>query len=228
MDGSPPGSSIHGISQARIQEWIAISFSRGSSSPRDQTLSSCVSCTGNWILYHCTTWEALKNNKRSLTQRVGSGIWEQHSSAILLQDLAWCRLNPSHQKAWLAPEDPVPPWLTWGHTHTHTHGSFRFLPHRPLHGAVVSGHGPRLLREWVIQDSKTEAPMSLVNQPWYIFAIPLGYPGQPSFTVAGNTQGCESRRRDAGSLWKAACHTLLHKGILLFTMEFVLILFSLF
>ena len=31
MDWSPPGSSLHGISQARIQEWLAIPFSRGSS-----------------------------------------------------------------------------------------------------------------------------------------------------------------------------------------------------
>ena len=37
MDCSPPGSSVHGISQARILEWIAISFSRGSSWPSDQT-----------------------------------------------------------------------------------------------------------------------------------------------------------------------------------------------
>ena len=37
MDCSPPGSSIHGILQARILEWVAISFSRGSSRPRDQT-----------------------------------------------------------------------------------------------------------------------------------------------------------------------------------------------
>ena len=36
-DRSPPGSSIHGIFQARILEWVAISFSRGSSRPRDQT-----------------------------------------------------------------------------------------------------------------------------------------------------------------------------------------------
>ena len=43
MDYSLPGSSVHGISQARIQEWIAISFSRGSSQPRDQT---CISCIG--------------------------------------------------------------------------------------------------------------------------------------------------------------------------------------
>ena len=37
VDCSPPGSSIHGILQARILEWVAISFSRGSSQPRDQT-----------------------------------------------------------------------------------------------------------------------------------------------------------------------------------------------
>ena len=37
MDCSPPGSSIHGIFQARILEWVATSFSRGSSQPRDQT-----------------------------------------------------------------------------------------------------------------------------------------------------------------------------------------------
>ena len=36
---SPPGSSFHGISQARILEWVAISFSRGSSQPRDQIRS---------------------------------------------------------------------------------------------------------------------------------------------------------------------------------------------
>ena len=35
MDYSPPGSSVHGILQARILEWVAISFSRGSSQPRD-------------------------------------------------------------------------------------------------------------------------------------------------------------------------------------------------
>ena len=37
MDCSPPGSSVHGISQARILEWAVIPFSRGSSQPRDQT-----------------------------------------------------------------------------------------------------------------------------------------------------------------------------------------------
>ena len=42
MNCSPPGSSVCGISQARIQEWVAISFSRGSSQPRDQTHVSCI------------------------------------------------------------------------------------------------------------------------------------------------------------------------------------------
>ena len=53
LDCSPPGSSGHGISQARILELVAISYSRGSSQPRDQT------CIGRQILYHCITWEAL-------------------------------------------------------------------------------------------------------------------------------------------------------------------------
>ena len=43
LDCSPPGSSVHGISQARILEWVAISSSRESSPPRDQTQISCTS-----------------------------------------------------------------------------------------------------------------------------------------------------------------------------------------
>ena len=44
MDCSLPGSSVHGIFQARILERVAISYSRGSSQPRDRTSLSCVSC----------------------------------------------------------------------------------------------------------------------------------------------------------------------------------------
>ena len=42
MDCRPPSSSVHGILQARILEWVAISFSRGLSRPRDQTQVSCI------------------------------------------------------------------------------------------------------------------------------------------------------------------------------------------
>ena len=52
MDCSPPGSSVHGISQARILEWVAIPFSSGSSWPRDQTLVSSISCIDRWVLYY--------------------------------------------------------------------------------------------------------------------------------------------------------------------------------
>ena len=41
MDCSPPGSSVHEISQARTLEWVAIPFSRGSSQRRNQTSVSC-------------------------------------------------------------------------------------------------------------------------------------------------------------------------------------------
>ena len=47
---SPPHTSVHGISQARVWEWVAISSSRGSSWLRDWTLISCVSCIDWWIL----------------------------------------------------------------------------------------------------------------------------------------------------------------------------------
>ena len=40
MDRSPPGSSVHGILQERILEWVSISFSKESSQPRDRTQGS--------------------------------------------------------------------------------------------------------------------------------------------------------------------------------------------
>ena len=52
MDCSPPGSSAHGILQARILAWVAMPSSRGSSQPRDQTCISYVSSIGRWVLYH--------------------------------------------------------------------------------------------------------------------------------------------------------------------------------
>ena len=48
----------HGILQARILEWIAFPFSRGSFQPRHQIHVSCISCIGRQILYHCVPWEA--------------------------------------------------------------------------------------------------------------------------------------------------------------------------
>ena len=56
MDCSLAGSSVHGIFQAIVLEWIVISFSRGSSWPRGRTH---VTCIGRQILYHWASREAL-------------------------------------------------------------------------------------------------------------------------------------------------------------------------
>ena len=49
----PPGSSVHGVIQARILERVPISYSR------DKTHISCISCIGRQILYHCATWDGI-------------------------------------------------------------------------------------------------------------------------------------------------------------------------
>ena len=52
MACSLPGSFVCGVLQARILEWVAMSFSRGSSQRRDRTHISNVFCIGRWVLYH--------------------------------------------------------------------------------------------------------------------------------------------------------------------------------
>ena len=69
MDCSSPGSSAHGILQARILEWVAISFSRGSSQSRDQTHVFCGSCIGRSIPHH---WAFLQNNTWTEVRNIGS------------------------------------------------------------------------------------------------------------------------------------------------------------
>ena len=67
MDCNPQGSSVHGILQARILEWVAMPSSRGSSWPRNQTHVSCIA----GILYPLSaTWEAQK----------GSSLFKQNSA----------------------------------------------------------------------------------------------------------------------------------------------------
>ena len=61
MGCSLPISFVHGVFQARILEWVPISFYRWSSQPRDWTH---VSCFGRQILYHCATWGWKKRVKK--------------------------------------------------------------------------------------------------------------------------------------------------------------------
>ena len=85
--------------QARILEWVAISYSRGSSQCRDQTYISCVSYIGRQILYHCASWEALRlgevvvlSNVQKSTSLVGQiiknlpSMQETHVQALDRED----------------------------------------------------------------------------------------------------------------------------------------------
>ena len=81
MNYSLPGSSAHEISQAKILEWVAISFSRESSGPRDWAHLCGI---GRWILYHWATWEAQALYLLLVSRQVvSSSLWPhglQHTS----------------------------------------------------------------------------------------------------------------------------------------------------
>ena len=73
MDCSLPGSSIHGIFQARVLEWVAISFSRGSSQPRNRT---GVSCTAGRFLTSWAAREAWAGGYQALKAKNGLTLQE--------------------------------------------------------------------------------------------------------------------------------------------------------
>ena len=81
MDYSPPGSSDHGILQARILEWGAISSSRGSSPPRDRTHISCISCTGGRFF----TTRTLGSPIRMITCTIIPSLDYRHKITLSLQ-----------------------------------------------------------------------------------------------------------------------------------------------
>ena len=66
MNYSPPGSSVHGIFQARILEWAAISFNRGSSQPRDPTGVSCI--PGRF--FYCLSYQESPNLHQMSSQNM--------------------------------------------------------------------------------------------------------------------------------------------------------------
>ena len=79
MDCSLPSSSVHGIVQARVLEWVAIFFYRGSSRPRDRTWVSCIAGR------HFTIWAKIYLN---LFQRILS-IWRHRTILGYMAPLTW-------------------------------------------------------------------------------------------------------------------------------------------
>ena len=82
MDCSLPGSSVHGISQAIVLEWIAISFSRGSSRPRDQTRVSRLvdRCFTIWATGKSSLWNSLGKNTGVSSLSLLQGIFPTQGS----------------------------------------------------------------------------------------------------------------------------------------------------
>ena len=77
MDHGPPGSSVHGIFQVRILEWIAIIFSRRSSQRRDPTHISCASCIAGGFFTAAPPakpWGPLK--RRQCVRTEWACLWE--------------------------------------------------------------------------------------------------------------------------------------------------------
>ena len=72
MDCSPPGSSVHGILQAIILKWVALSFSRGSSQPRDQIQVSHTACRffTIWACVRVYTLKAMATHSNTLALQI--------------------------------------------------------------------------------------------------------------------------------------------------------------
>ena len=89
-DSSLPGSSVHGISQARMVVWVPISFARGYSWPRNQIPVSYFSCIGWQVLYHWATREAHTWNELMIKFWVDS-CWKKHHNVNRIISGWWSR-----------------------------------------------------------------------------------------------------------------------------------------
>ena len=98
MDCSSPGFSVHGILQARILEWFTISFSRGSSRPRDQTQVSRIG--GRHFNLLAITCESLRNSwiflnfsSIGVQKLTHMGLWESIMNTSSQFSVQWCYIR---------------------------------------------------------------------------------------------------------------------------------------
>ena len=85
MDYSPPGSSVHEILQARILEWVAIFFSRGSCQPRDQTRVSCIA--GGFFTIEPPGHLRQRHSDKSETKTVHYHLYEESKKCNILVNI---------------------------------------------------------------------------------------------------------------------------------------------
>ena len=161
MDCSPPGSSVQGIVQARILEWVALSCSRGSPRPGDGTRSSCsVSCTADGfpiaeppgydsIISLC--WEDMRWNAQwSPPELVDEGELQpsgQWRPAEAVRTRAWLsrhgrrsRDPRSQERAEVLPDGQLPARGTAGRCHPAPGPRHQALRSDPPDGLLQRGH----------------------------------------------------------------------------------------
>ena len=141
MDCSLPGSSVHGISQARILEQVAISFSRGSFWPRDWTHISCISCISRQIHFFTTA------PPRKVLEGLGSAYFRLSSKILTLLSKWWIERDSNFPFfsgpilipylmfvliCWkvLSTFPSLPPVLNWSESQLH---SSRTVGHQTMH-----------------------------------------------------------------------------------------------
>ena len=81
MDCSPPGSSVHGLVQAKTLDWVAIPFSRGSSQPRDRTKVSCTA--GRFLTIGATKMHSKSNVKIDINSKSSLSLISMHVNGNL-------------------------------------------------------------------------------------------------------------------------------------------------
>ena len=151
MDCSPPGFSVHGISQARILEWVVIPFFRGSSWSRDRTWVSCI--VGRFFSVWATR-EATSIKVRNISQLCRVTGWNlirgqmeppwEHRLLLGAHSMRWSWFYSAQQvgegSGWLKvksqpcqlPAEWPEPWCLSVSPHTHS-GWHRLLPELTLH-----------------------------------------------------------------------------------------------
>ena len=161
MDCSLPGSSIHGILQARIPEWVAISFSRGSSWPRNWTQVSCLAGRffTNWatsllLLMHIGIPKAWH-----CTRRAASGSPSCTCLEVTTQEFCVCAGCASVMSDSWRPHELQPTWLlcSWDSPVKNTRVVCHFLLQRIFPTQALNlclPHCRQILYHWVTGQPK--------------------------------------------------------------------------
>ena len=116
MDSNLPGSAVHGIFQARILEWAAISVSRGSSQPRDRTRVSCIADR------HFTVWATKQALTSWVIKQVSVHTWVEPDISLRQNQLyfspirvwSWWKRKEPRMELLFGPEKPEAVTTTGG------------------------------------------------------------------------------------------------------------------